>query len=581
VRLAVLISTVAFCITPTALAATSADRASTDAYDRAVHQLAARIASETPEVAAKLDTLARAMGNECHGILAHAPGVEEHDPFGEQPKSALERGEQMRAEQQLSTIRNEITSAMTGPIHTTEAPDVEAFAKTVEPLSWSDPRITTAIHRHAQAGILDARHAAPDTCADIKAWSASGFKKLSPASRARRSEEDPSAIEAETEEAAPTISTRELDKLLRPFESASDRRLLSETKAFYARVDRTFRGLERSFARLYLALGFPQTREERTERKPPIAKGVTEAGERFEVRAVPKEGVHEHGCRAEVSIRLTTVEGHGGQTSGSGSNECISHNRRGQPGSSCGGDVVGIQLAVAPSVRKVRMTLSDGRKITSSVVLISRLYGGPRGLYIQSIRGYEPHPVSLTELGASGRVFRVLKLGRALICHEMAGPEGPFFVALARGTTPDGRPFTIEDDEVRFHGETEFGLEARPGRHIAPGDSEIEVGGTSKTRAFSFSVASECEPHPYTILYGILASPGASVQVRTSAGLVALTKVEIPAKLNSGGTLFYGAFASLPPELVVQRSDGTTLYSESLAARAKEETEFCEGYVEG
>lgn len=584
VSLAILLLAVALCIAPVGVAVNSADQTSTDQYDRAVHRLAVRLAATAPAIAARREALALALGSECHGLLAHAPGVEEpHDPFGEQPKSALERGEQVRAEQQLSTIRNEIASTMAGPIRTAEAPDFEAFAKTVEPLFWSDPRITTAIHRHAQAGSLDARHAVPDACADIKAWAASGFKMLSPASRALRSEEDPSAIEAETEEAAPgpTISTRELDKLLRPFESTSDRRLLSETKALYARVDRTFRDLERSFARLYSALGFPQTREERAERKPPIAKGITEAGERFEVRAVPKEGVHEHGCRAEVSIRLMRAEGPGGQTSGSGSSECISHNRRGQPGSSCGGGVVGIQLAVAPSVSKVRMTLSDGHKITSSVVLIPRRYGGPRGLYIQSIRGYEPHPVSLTELGAGGRVLRVLELGRALICHETAGPEGPFFIPLARGTTPDGRRFTIEDDEVRFRGETEFGLEARPGRHIAPEENEIEVGGTSKTSAFSFSVASECEPHPYAMLYGILASPGGSVEARTSAGLIPLAKVEIPAKLNSGGPLFYGVFASLPSELVVQRSDGSTLYSESLVARAKEEAEYCEGYVEG
>jgi hypothetical protein len=35
-----------------------------------------------------------------------------------------------------------------------------------------------------------------------------------------------------------------------------------------------------------------------------------------------------------------------------------------------------------------------------------------------------------------------------------------------------------------------------------------------------------------------------------------------------------------PSELVVRRSDGTTVYAESLAAKATEETEFCEGYAE-
>jgi hypothetical protein len=45
--------------------------------------------------------------------------------------------------------------------------------------------------------------------------------------------------------------------------------------------------------------------------------------------------------------------------------------------------------------------------------------------------------------------------------------------------------------------------------------------------------------------------------------------------------LLYGVFRAVPSELIVRRSDGTTLYTESLSAKAREETEFCEGYAEG
>jgi hypothetical protein len=82
------------------------------------------------------------------------------------------------------------------------------------------------------------------------------------------------------------------------------------------------------------------------------------------------------------------------------------------------------------------------------------------------------------------------------------------------------------------------------------------------------------------LLDGILAPPGASILVRTPAGLVALTKVELATSLNAGGPLFYGVYATPPAEIVVKRSDGSVLYTESLAARATEETEFCEGYAE-
>jgi hypothetical protein len=70
------------------------------------------------------------------------------------------------------------------------------------------------------------------------------------------------------------------------------------------------------------------------------------------------------------------------------------------------------------------------------------------------------------------------------------------------------------------------------------------------------------------------------VLARTPQGLVALSKVEIAARFHSKGPLAYGVFASVPAELIVRRSDGSTLYTQSLTAAAKEEAEFCEGYAE-
>jgi hypothetical protein len=56
--------------------------------------------------------------------------------------------------------------------------------------------------------------------------------------------------------------------------------------------------------------------------------------------------------------------------------------------------------------------------------------------------------------------------------------------------------------------------------------------------------------------------------------------VAIAPDLHPGGPLVYGVFSTLPSELIVQSSDGSTLYTESLAAKGKEEAEFCEGYEE-
>jgi hypothetical protein len=54
----------------------------------------------------------------------------------------------------------------------------------------------------------------------------------------------------------------------------------------------------------------------------------------------------------------------------------------------------------------------------------------------------------------------------------------------------------------------------------------------------------------------------------------------LAASTHAGGPLFYGVYTTPPTEIIVERSDGSILYSESLAAKATEETEFCEGYAE-
>jgi hypothetical protein len=101
-----------------------------------------------------------------------------------------------------------------------------------------------------------------------------------------------------------------------------------------------------------------------------------------------------------------------------------------------------------------------------------------------------------------------------------------------------------------------------------------------KPNQFQWHLSTECGPHPYSLLDGILAPPGAAVLARVPAGLAPLTKVELAASMNAGGPLFYGVYATPPSEIVVERSDGSILYTESLAAKATEETEFCEGYAE-
>ena len=134
---------------------------------------------------------------------------------------------------------------------------------------------------------------------------------------------------------------------------------------------------------------------------------------------------------------------------------------------------------------------------------------------------------------------------------------------------------------TRFGAHRDFsvtaGVGAEGGGEEGPG--ELAIGGAKK--AFPWSRVKGCPPRPFVLLFGILQAPGDSVLARTPEGLVALSKLALAPDLGAAGPLVYGAFSAIPSELIVRRNDGSTLYSESLAAKAKEDTEFCEGLAEG
>lgn len=220
----------------------------------------------------------------------------------------------------------------------------------------------------------------------------------------------------------------------------------------------------------------------------------------------------------------------------------------------------------------MRFRLGDGHSVTAPVVQIPSNYGGPAGVIIDAFRGYSRSPVSLQELSASGKVVRTVNLQRIRCAQKSTAVSGPEFITLVTTTTPTGEPLAIQGTLVHFSGQTEFSLDGT-------GSSEIsEERGTSKP--FQWNASTECEPHRYTLIDGILTSPGASVLVRIPSGLVALTKVELAASTHAPGPLFYGVYTTPPTEIVVERPDGAILYSESLVAKVTEETEYCEGYAE-
>lgn len=228
------------------------------------------------------------------------------------------------------------------------------------------------------------------------------------------------------------------------------------------------------------------------------------------------------------------------------------------------------------SVRSVRLVLADKRTIDSRVVRVPRRDGGPPGIYAQQIRGTTSHAVSLIELNAHAQVVLTVRLSRYRCVKAPGEPDGlPTVTALLSGHTPEGELFTI----VTFgSANSEPALLIDAG--VDPGLNEPPLIGTNKPPLWPWWLSIGCGPHPYAILYGFLAPPGQSVVAQTAQGSVTLNVVAVPPRVHTKGPLIYGVFSALPSELRVLGTNGSTLYTENLQAKATEAAQFCEGYAE-
>jgi hypothetical protein len=368
--------------------------------------------------------------------------------------------------------------------------------------------------------------------------------------------------------------------LLKPYENASDRALIRKTSALERKL---IAGTDiQTFTRLDRIVGFPHVGPE--EPKPvTVGHGRTAAGTRFEVstgRASGILGILAGGssCHRSATVAYTRPGAPEVLMIGGPNNPiCLSSPRYRQPEVFCEAGLETFQTAVPASVRSARLVLADGRTIESRVVRVKPRDGGPAGIYAQQIRGSSSHAVSLVELDAGAEVVLTLRLPRYRCVKPRNGSESgfPMITELATGHTPEGEPFRISafgsiDGEPSLSVDTGIDPELNKPPAFEPG----------KAKAFPWSLKVGCAPHPYAILYGILAPPGESVTARTPQGSVALNVVPVAPSVHAKGPLVYGVFEALPTELVVSGAGGATLYTESLITKAKEEVQFCEGYAE-
>ncbi len=564
VAAALVFAAVALCGSTALADGSSSDAQATHAYLTAQHRLVIALSHDAPAVRAAERATARHVARECPGVVAGMP--RESRPF--QTRSLRVRGEDARLSKQKQTIEGELDAAVTDSVDSLHRPAEEAYAAEVRGLSWSNPAIAPMLQAAIKTKLETLSTSAPPFCADAKAWAQSGYRAMSAASREFEAAQAAQRNAAQGQE-------RSLETLLKPYESAADRRLIRKTKAGEVKLVESAYVTLRTLLRLDRVVGFPQPFS-KEPKQITIGHGRTAAGTRFEVSS--GSGLLGVGsCRRSASVYYSRPGAPAVLIAGGPNNPiCLSPPRFRRPALFCEAGVETIQTAVPASVRSARLLLADGRTIESRVVQVPRRDGGPAGIYAQELRGSTSHAVSLVELASGGAVVLTLKL-RSYRCvkpHTQPVEFPPKVRQVATGRTPEGEAFTISAFGD-FNGAPFLYVDTG----VKPELNEPPIG-LDASKAFNWSLSLGCAPHSYAIIYGILAPPGGSVVAQTPQGAVALNVVPLASSVHAKGPLVYGVFSALPSELTVLAANGSTVYTESLQAKATEAAQFCEGYAE-
>jgi hypothetical protein len=562
---ALVLASAALCGSAPVAAASGSDAQATHDYLIAQYKLGTALLHDARAAHSAESAAASQIARECPGVVAGMP-QEPSLKLSSAPSPRV-KGENARLAQQQQTIERELDAAVAQADDSSYRPAWEAYAAEVRQLSWSNPAIASALQAATTARLEVLSAPAPSFCADARAWAQSGYNALSAASR-----------EFEASRAAQKSSGQEeelsLLALLKPYENASDRALIRKTDAVESKLFAGAEAAVRTVFSLDRIVGFPRVGVEEPKRIT-LGHGRTAGGTRFEV-STGSSPVALSSCHWSATVAYTRPGAPETLIVGGPNNPiCLSSPQYRRPAHFCEVGIETIQTAVPAAVRSVRLVLADGRTIQSRVVRVPRRAGGPAGIYAQELRGSASHAISLLELNAGGGVVLAVKLPRYRCVKPRKTPEElPTVTELASGRTPEGETFTIRTFGS-LNDEPYLSVDAG----VDPGLNEPAIGlGASK--AFPWSLSIGCAPHPYAILYGILAPPGESVVAQTPQGAVALNVVPVQPRLHAKGPLVYGVFDAVPSELTVLGANGSTVYTENLQAKVTEAAQFCEGYVE-
>lgn len=208
---------------------------------------------------------------------------------------------------------------------------------------------------------------------------------------------------------------------------------------------------------------------------------------------------------------------------------------------------------VAPSAtRRIRLDLSNGKSITSPVMMVPRILGERRALYYQALHGPAPIPISATELDARGVALSRIRAVRVKECSR--GTEYSMLGRRVLVTTkaPGDATLSIISHTISILGKRHLGLQvaiAGP-RPAATGEAVLRP-----AAPFAWGIGRVCRPVGYTFIYGLLSVPQAKIYVKVGTTLRSFRRVAIPAAIQRNSVLAYTIVHAIPSELIV-RSHG-------------------------
>jgi hypothetical protein len=608
----VLVATAIYAIDPGAASArsqraasTPTDRAAVHAYilDRYVYVQA--VVEAAPAIVGAYEGAASRIAGECPGVLVGAPqGTWIEVGSGIPSRTARQRGEEKRRITQLSDLEEELSSELASAEREPRRSAVTAFVANLKALPQGDPELTQTARMQLIGLEEELQVESTDVCADMSAWAGSGYRTLSPTSRAI-------ALKRETELVGffKDLPAQSATESIPGTETPADKALVRKTNQLELQAAKTLvKSIESARKRVEAALGLT-ARADREKRSKPISHESntstklgtirTAAGTKYTVWLERTKGGPAGECKLSVEVRRASGAKPGLlEILSSESGVCFApHNDRSEgPSVKCSEGLLKIESEVPSTTRTVGLRMSNGTQITSRPVLVPRRLGGPDAFYYQAVRGPSPIPVSLVERDAQGRTLRVVKLQRIVGCskHPLKYLPGGKRT-LVHGQTPQGPDFSIVGERYRLFGRIHTQLKLRTGEGLTTSDEGEEEGPIEGPGALprSFAVpvkhpkplesevSAGCHPHEYSIFYGLLKNPRDTVLAKVAGKLVPVLRVRIPSSLHTGGTLVYLASVSQPEEVLVRSPNGKIRMNENRSRTAREGRETCEGESEG